>query len=352
MNLDQYTEFARFDPQDMLGFIDRLPDQLQSAWELGQSQPLPDWQGIRHVVVAGMGGSAIGADLLSAYLEPLGRLPLILHRDYGLPGWASGPDTLVIASSQSGNTEETLTSFRAAQERGCRILAVTTGGELGRLANEAGGPIWLFTHAGQPRSAVGFSFGLLLAALARLGLAPDPSNELRGAVEAMRRQQEVLHADVPIAQNPAKRLAGQLIGRLIVVLGAGVLAPVARRWKGQMSENAKAWAQFEYIPEADHNTLAGTQHPEDLLGRTIAIFLKASSNYPRDLVRLDLTRQAFMLEGINTDAIDAHGDTPLAQLWTALHFGDYVSFYLAMAYEVNPTPIAALDEFKKKMSET
>jgi glucose/mannose-6-phosphate isomerase len=351
MNLDDLSSFKRLDPQDMLGEIDGLPAQLRTAWELGQTLDLGRLAkaGFQRIIISGMGGSAIGADLLAAYVAPACKLPVFVSRDYGLPAWAQGPETLLIASSHSGNTEETLEAFDAGLEAKCSILAVCTGGELERRAAQAGVPIWKFQHAGQPRAAVGFSFGLLLAAFARLGLIPDQAEAVAGAVAAMQAQQSGLRAEVPAAQNPAKRMAGQLMGRWVNVYGAGMLAPVARRWKGQVNELAKAGAGFEYLPEADHNALAGLVNPAEVLARTTTIFLRSSSDHPRNALRLELTRQGFLLEGLNTDFFDAPGGTPLAQLWTTLHFGDYSAYYLAMAYGVDPTPVEALQEFKAAM---
>jgi glucose/mannose-6-phosphate isomerase len=349
MNLDDYSLFKQIDAQNMLAHIDGLPEQLHTAWELGQRQSLPDYTGIRQILLAGMGGSAIGADLVSAYSAPLCRVPLFVHRDYGLPAWAKGPETLVIASSHSGNTEETQSAFRQALQNGCRLLAIATGGELAQAASAAGIPLWTFTHHGQPRSAVGYSFGLLLAALTRLQLLPDPSEEIASTIQAMQSGQVALRASVPVTSNPAKRMAGQLVGRWVTVIGAGILAPVARRWKGQISEVAKAWAQFEFLPEADHNTLAGILNPEDLLAHNMALFLRCPSDHPRNRLRLELTRKAFTQEGLNTDFIDAQGNTPLAHLWTCLHLGDYVAYYLAMAYGIDPTPVAAIENFKIEM---
>jgi glucose/mannose-6-phosphate isomerase len=349
MNLDDSPSFAGLDPQKMLAHIDGLPAQLQSAWDLGMKLDLPQMSAVRQVVVAGLGGSAIGADLLAAYATPLARVPLFVHRDYDLPAWAAGPETLVVASSHSGNTEETLTSFTSALANHCQCLAVATGGELAQAAGRAGVPLWRFEHSGQPRAAVGFSFGLLLALLARLDLLRDPSAGLVTAVQAMKSQQTSLVAEIPAARNPAKRMAGQLVGRYTAVFGSGLLAPVARRWKGQVDEIAKAWAQFEYLPEADHNTLAGTQYPEALLPNLIALFLRCPSDHVRNRLRIDKTAKVFMLQGINTDFIDARGEGPLAHMWTTLHLGDYIAYYLAMAYGVDPTPVTALVTLKEEL---
>ncbi|HEX7621428.1 MAG TPA: bifunctional phosphoglucose/phosphomannose isomerase [Anaerolineales bacterium] len=349
MNLDDLDFIHQHDPQNMLREIDNLPAQLEKAWELGQTQPLPDSTGLRQVIIPGMGGSAIGADLLAALIAPSCPIPVIVQRDYGLPAWAHGPETLVIASSHSGNTEETLEAFNAALQNKCRLMTVATGGKLAERAIQANIPLWKFEHKGQPRAAVGFSFGLLLAVFSRLGLIPDPANELEKTVAAMKKQQETLRADIPVTHNPAKRLAGQLVGRWVNVYASGCLVPVARRWKTQINEIAKAGAGFESLPEADHNALAGLLNPADILSRTVTLFLHAPSDHPRNHLRLDLTRHGFVIEGLNTDVYEAMGESSLAQIWTALHFGDYTSYYLAMAYSSDPTPVEALENFKAAM---
>jgi len=351
MNLDDTDAFARLVPSNMLAEIDALPEQLGKAWELGCRHDLPQWTDIQNIAICGLGGSAIGADLLAAYALGRCRVPVHVHRDYDLPAWAGGPRTVVIASSHSGNTEETLSSLAAAQSRGCRCLVITTGGKLAQSAAQGGSHVWRFEHRGQPRAAVGYSFGLLLAALVRLGLLPDASAELDSALRAMQAQQESLRASVPAVKNQSKRIAGQLVGRWAVVIGSGLLAPVARRWKGQINELAKAVAQFDVLPEADHNTLAGVLNPEAALSQSMILFLRSSFEHPRNQLRSDLTRQTMMIEGLNTDFIDARGETPLAQQWTCLHYGDYVAYYLAMAYGVDPTPVEAIQGFKQALQE-
>lgn len=352
MNLDDLERFKQLDTLNMLGEIDNLPDQLAFAYQLGMKHDLPDWKNFRQVVIAGMGGSAIGADLLASYCASLAPLPVSVHRDYSLPLFARGQETLVICSSHSGNTEETLDAFESARKAECRIVVVCTGGELAKRAKENNIPIWTFDHAGQPRAAVGFSFGLLLAMFQRFGFVPDQSKEMEDAVASMKRSQPHLKADVPAVKNPAKRYAGQLMGRWVTFMGSGLLSVVARRWKGQINEVAKAGANFEFLPEADHNTLAGTMNPQETLNaHTMTLFLRAPSDHPRNRLRSDLTRKAFMLEGMNTDYIDARGETPLAHMWTSILFGDYMAYYLAMGYGVDPTPIQALVEFKEAMKE-
>ena len=349
MEINNLERMKQLDSQDMIGLINGLPDQLAAAWELGQKLPLPAFEGIQKVVVVGLGGSAIGGDLLAAYAEPMLSVPLIVQRSYSLPAWAAGENTLVICSSHSGNTEETLAGFEQAKQRGCKILAITTGGKLAELASESGESTWRFDFDSQPRAAVGYSFGLLLAAVSRIGLIPDQSSAIVDTVKAMKAQQIDLLPEVYVPINLAKRLAGQFIGRWATIWASGLLEPVARRWKTQINENANAQASFELLPEANHNTLQGIEQPENQFGASMHLFLMAGHDHPRNLLRGKLTKKTFMLEGQNTDLYKASGDSRLANIWTALHFGDYLSYYLAISYSIDPTPVKMLVDFKNQM---
>jgi glucose/mannose-6-phosphate isomerase len=349
MNLDDTKRFKELDSQDMIAAINELPDQLKQAWELGQQLDLPAYESIRQIVISGMGGSAIGGDLLANYGEPMLEVPVYVHRDYDLPAWAKGPETLVICSSHSGNTEETLSAFEMAEKNGCQILAVTTNGELAKRAKAGGAGLWIFEHKGQPRAAVGFSFGLLLAAVCRLGFLPDQSAEVAEAVAAMKAQQKNFLPDVPATSNPSKRMGGQFMGRWITVFGAGFLGVVARRWKTQLNEVAKSVATFEILPEADHNTLQGVMAPDEEFGASMVIFLESDHLHRRNQQRTEFTRMGIMLQGQNTDTIKASGTGRLAHMWTILHYGDYASYYLAMAYGVDPSPVPMIAELKERL---
>ena len=353
INLDDHTSFQTLDSQGMLEKIDQLPFQLRKAWNLGQAQPLPDLRGVRNIVIAGMGGSALSAELALAFMTPWCAIPVLMLRDYDLPAWANGPGTLMIGCSHSGNTEETLSAFSQAHDRSCRLLAITTGGALAYASRSAGCEPWIYTAAGQSHTSAGWMFGMLLAAFSRQGLLRLTPDELEDHISrteaALLAQQEILKATVPVGRNPAKRLAGQLYGRTITVMASGYLAPVARRWKGQLNEVAKAWSQFEALPEADHNTLAGLVNPAETLSRVFVIFLRSPSDHPRNRMRSDLTRETFMLEGLTTDWVDARGDGPLAHIWTAMNMGDYAAYYLAMMYGVDPTPATAIQELKTRL---
>ena len=349
MNLDDLTTFEALDSAHLLPQIDALPAQLLQGWRLGQEYGLPGEQSFRQVIVAGMGASATAGDLLAAYMASSGLAPIWVHRDYELPAWASGPHTLVVACSASGDTEETVRTFELALQRRCSCLALTAGGELAQIAARAGGVLWNIPPTTHPNLSVSLSFGLLAALFARLHLL-DLSAEKLGSVEtALLRQQQAIQAQTSAALNPAKRMAGQFIERQVVLFASGFLSPVARHWKNQINGIAKAWAQVEIIPEANHNTIAGAVNPEAFFSRTLMLFLRAADEQPQNLRRLDLTRQAMMLEGVNTDFFNAQGENPLEQVWTSLHFGDYLAYYLAMAYGVDPGPSAWIQGFKEEI---
>jgi len=351
MDLNDYQNFAQLDTEHMLAYIDELPIQLEAAYKLGMSLALPAVQPVERIVAAGMGGSAIGADLVAAYLADQLSVPFLVHRDYNLPAWAAGSQTFVVVSSHSGNTEEALSAFETARVRGCQLLAICTGGKLEAECRVAGIPVWKFDHTGQPRAAVGYSFGLLLALLTKLQLVEDQTNEVIHACEVMTSLQARIKAEVPVLKNAAKRQAGQFVNRHVTIFASGFLSPVARRWKTQFNEVAKAFAAFEVLPEADHNTLAGIYNPAQQVCQEYAMFLAASLEHPRNFERVEKTRQLLMLEGIGTDTFNAKGENRLAQMWSSLLFGDYVAYYLAMLYDADPTRIPPITLLKEELSQ-
>ncbi len=353
MNLDDLASYTQFDPADMLQEITALPDQLESGWQnashqILQFQPFPD---IRQVLITGMGGSAIAGDLVTAYVQPFCKVPVQVLREYDLPGWVDARHTLVIASSHSGSTEETLSVVSQVRKKGAPFIGVTTGGQLQKICVDSGAPVLTFVHKGQPRAAVGFSFANVLAILAHHHLIPDPAKDIQSAVDAMRAQQAFLAPSVSVHQNPAKRLAGQMVGRSVTILGSGYLAPLSRRWKGQFNELAKIWAAYDVLPEACHNTIAGSQFPDASISSTFVLFLNSKLDHPRNQKRSQLIQKHLMVQGFVTDALSIRGETPIEVIWNGLSFGDYASYYLALSYEVDPTPIEAIQGFKKELGE-
>ncbi len=336
MLLDDHISFSALDPQNLIDEIDALPDQLAEGWELGSQQSLPKIDGVQQILIAATGASASAAALLEAYLASTSSVPIHLVHGYDLPAFAHDAKTLVVAISHSGNDEETLAAFDAAYAAQCSLLAIGTGGELAEKAAQANAPHWAYVHEGQPYLAVGYIFGFLLGLFARLNVIPSAEADVLETVTRLKSVQGALRPTVEAVKNPAKRTAGQAAGRFIVVYGADILIPVAQRWAAQINLLAKSGASFAAIPEADHNRLVGTANPEKVMLHTHHIFLRAKANHPRNSERLERTRKTFMLEALSTDTADARGNSPLSQMWTMLLFGEYVAYYLAMIYGVNP----------------
>lgn len=338
------------DPDDMLGHISRLPKQCRDAWESIQKVSLPDvCRQAKNIIVLGLGGSAIGGDLVRTLVQYECALPMIIHRDYQLPAFV-GPETLAIASSHSGDTEETLTTAAAALRAGAQVVAVTTGGELARWAEQNSLPLILFTYPSQPRAALGHSMILTLGILCRAGVVSGKERDLQEALAVMESWQAEIRPEVPVARNPAKQMAQWLSEGLPVVYGAGYLSEVARRWKGQFNENAKSWAFFEQMPELNHNAVAGYKFPEAVRERIRVVILGSSLDHPSNQKRFLVTQEILDNTKIAWRRVDARGRSPLAQMLSAVHFGDYVSYYLAMLYRTDPTPIDLIAYLKRRLA--
>ena len=340
------------DPEGMLRHIAGLPDQCEAAWRDAQAIELPEsFREARQVVIAGMGGSAIGGALFQSLAAPQMRIPVHVVRDYTLPAFAEGHATLVIASSYSGDTEETLAAFQEARTRRCQLMAIAVGGRLEAMARQFGAAFMRVAYESMPRAALGYSFVPLAAFASRLGWLDDPSAHLREATAVMREWNAELVPESPVVKNLAKRMAGQMVGRFVIVYGAGLFAEVARRWKGQVNENGKQFAAFEALPEADHNAILGSSYPEGMANRLKVIFLTGASDHPRNRARVEISRQVLMVQGCDTDVLAARGESLLAQMLSLIQLGDWISGYLGIANGVDPSDTELLLEFKRRMAE-
>jgi glucose/mannose-6-phosphate isomerase len=352
MSLDELTRFDDLDPGDMLGRIREFPQTCRDAWTLAQGLELPAaYRAVRHVVILGMGGSAIGGDLLRGLVSEECTAPITVVRGYALPASVRGPDYLVIGCSYSGNTEETLAAFQGALGRDVLSAVITTGGKLAALAQEKGIPWVGFDYQAQPRAALGYSFVLLLGLFSRLGLLRDYAADLEEAIGTMEAWQAEIEPDVPAARNVAKSLASRLFDRLPVVYGAGLLAAAANRWKTQFNENSKHWAFFEELPELNHNAVVGLSIPRAVRDRVVVLMLRSSYDHQRVQVRWDVTEELLQREGVETETAYGRGESGLAHMLSLIHLGDWVSFYLAMLNEVDPTPVETINFLKQRLAD-
>ena len=349
-DLDDPQLYRQCDPTGLGERIASLPSQCRDAWVKALAFPLPeDYRRVERVLVLGMGGSAIGGDLLSGLQAFQGGLPVQVHRDYGLSGPADD-GTLVVASSYSGNTEETLHAFDKAWRPGVKAVACTTGGSLASLCRMKGIPLFPIEFEGESRSAVGYGLFGLLGFLQRLGLASDRSQAVAEAIAQMEALSKEIGSEAPTSRNPAKQMAAAAHGKIVVVYGAQHLSAAARRWKTQIAENAKTWAFFELLPELNHNSIEGVQFPLETAKNLFIVILRSELYNPRVTLRCDLTGEILAEAGIQHASVEARGDGPLAQIMTAVLFGDYVSYYLAVKNGIDPSVTPNLSNLKQRLA--
>ncbi|ARA92619.1 MAG: bifunctional phosphoglucose/phosphomannose isomerase [Bacteroidetes bacterium] len=344
MTLD---DIQPLDTGRMYDLIRQFPDQLRDGRSRAQDVPLPAaLDDLDHIVVAGMGGSAIGGDLVRTLVQPTAPVPMTVVRDYTLPAYV-GPGTLLVASSFSGNTEETLTVLDEAARRRARILCVTSGGQMLEIARNEGYPVVQIPGGMPPRAALGYSFAAVMTLAERLGLAPADAAAWDEAM-ALLEAQTAACADP--AGNEALDLARTLHGKLPVVYsGPGLMEAVNLRWRGQFQENSKVYATGNLFPEMNHNEIMGWQYPGAVHALLAVVVLRDRGDHPRIRRRLDVTGRLLGDRAASWTEVESRGTAPLARLLSLVNLGDWVSFYLALLQAVDPTPIPLIDALKEAM---
>ncbi|MBI2832214.1 MAG: bifunctional phosphoglucose/phosphomannose isomerase [Chloroflexi bacterium] len=349
--LDNPSLLKQLDSEDMLSHLHRMPELCQRAWQMAMELELsPGYSGINEVVILGMGGSAIGGDLVSRLVETEAKLPVIVHRSYDLPAFVDGR-TLVIASSYSGMTEETLSAFEQSLKTKSKKLAITTGGKLKALADEKGIPVFNFDYRCPPRASLPFSLLPILCFMQKLGFVSDKSPDVAEMVEILNKISGKINEKVPLSQNPAKQLAQKLHGHLAVIYGAGITSEVAHRWKTQLNENSKAWAFHEVFSELNHNAVVGYQFPVELLKQVMVVLLRSPLLSQRLRLRYEVTCQLLDRAGVVYQVVDGEGDSPLAQMMSLVLTGDYASYYLALLNNIDPSPVKNIDFLKERLAD-
>jgi glucose/mannose-6-phosphate isomerase len=347
LTLDR-AAIAKVDISDQLGDVLALPDHLRDALWKAESANLGSWDTPGGLVVAGMGGSAIGGALARAALGDHASRPIMLARAYGLPPWTT-PDTTVLCASYSGTTEETLACYEAAGALGARRVVVTTGGELADLARRDGVPVMPAAGGLQPRAAVAYMTVAALTVAAACGAGPGLASELDVAADHLEGLVAEWGPDAP-EDSLAKSLARGLLGSVPVIAGAGLTVPLAYRWKAQLNENAKVPAFSHELPELDHNEIVGWESaPEH--GRFAAVFLDDCDCHPRVQSRIAFTEQLIAPRATATFRVTSRGETAVERVFSLVLLGDLVSLYLAALRGVDPGPVTVIDRIKALLAD-
>jgi len=342
-------EIRALDPAGMYGLLRNFPAQIREAVKIGNAARLPlSAGGIRNIVLSGLGGSAIGGDLLRTYLADDLKVPFVVNRMYTLPAFV-GPGTLVIISSYSGNTEETNAAHREALKRKAKILCITSGGRTAKLAGK--GPVIHVPGGLPPRAALGYSFFPLLISLAKAGFITDRGRAIRETIGLLEERARV-YAEPDAANNPALHLAGQLRGRIgVIYSGAERFDSVNTRWRGQIAENGKALAFGHVIPEMNHNELVGWKALREPMREMQVFILRDKDDHRRVRIRMDITKQVLGEYTPRVTEVWSEGSSLLARMFSLVYLGDWMSFYLAMLHGIDPTPVAVIDRLKKELAD-
>ncbi len=355
IDLDSQTELEKYDKGKIATSIRLLPDQMEQAWEEVKNLELPkSCYMVRNVVIAGMGGSALGGRVVDSFMDDRGRLPIEIINSYNLPGYVN-EKTLVLVSSYSGNTEETLSMAQEAVDKKAQIIGVSTGGKLAKYLTKEKQTLYkinpIANPSGQPRMGLGYSIATTIAVLYKCKFIKISDEEFYKLVVAARGFVKEFDLDVKNDENLAKNVSKKLYNKAIVIITSSHLRGVTHAFKNQLNENSKAFSTLFELPELNHHILEGLKYPKK--SREILHFLLFDSDlyHKRIIKRLKLTADVIEKNGHEHSIYKARSETKLSQIIEVLIFGSFVSLYLAANYGVNAQEIPWVDYFKKRLAE-
>lgn len=327
----------------MFDLIYRLPEELEDAFAIARAVTLKPTKQIKTVIVAGMGGSGIGGDILQALL--FDRMPVIVVKDYVGPGYIN-KNTLVFVVSYSGDTEETLSFYEKAKTLGVRIICLSSNGELAKCAIRDGFPLIKLPSGYPPRAAIAYLFLPMLVILNRLGITRDPSHDIKETIALLKEKRDEYN-------KRAGTLTTELVNKIPIIYSTvRLLDPVAYRWRCQFNENAKVLAHTHSFPELDHNEIMGMGWPAALAELVYLLILHDPvATFPKNRKRVQLTLE--ILQGCysKTEEFTPDGKSRLARIFSAILFGDLLSYHLAVARGIDPLPVDRIEILKKRLQE-
>ena len=353
-SLDNRDLISKLDKSNMLKLISQLPNQCKEAYSIGKNSEISKpGEEIQNIVFAGLGGSAIGADIIKVFLQSELKVPVVVCRNYTLPNFV-GKKTLLFCSSYSGNTEETLSTFESGLKRGANIITMGSGGKLKELSVKNGFKHITIPSGYPPRTATGYMSITVLALLTKLGLIKDKEKEVEDLHSALSdlRDKEI-GVDISSDKNIAKKLAASIFGRYCVVYGTSdSTEAVSVRWRGQLAENSKTLASSHVLPEMNHNEIVGWEFPKEVLKNIKVIMLRDKSDHKRTQMRIDISKTIIKESGAEIFEVGREEAGLLARTFSLIYIGDFVSFYLAILNNIDPTPVKRVDYLKAQLAKS
>ena len=344
MNLTSLTA------EKMMGFLYELPEQFARSLEMTFDFAGQYRKPFQNMVISGLGGSAIGGDIVRTLAASRADLPIVVNRNYDLPAFVN-QNTLFAAVSYSGNTEETLSAYQQAREKGASIICLTSGGKLAQWAANDGYSVIKVPGDLVPRAATGYLFAPLALFLEEIGILHNLRPQIEETIAVLRQQRQQLDPQVSQPNNPARQLAEHLRGAIPIIWGStGLTEAVALRWKAQINENAKSPAYYNLFPELNHNEIVGFEVPKELLSHLAVVILRDQGDSPQIQKRMAITRQIIEKQVQEVLEVSSQGQSFLARFYSLVYLGDYTSVYLAHEYGINPTPVQVIDYLKAELA--
>lgn len=346
------SEIDIHDSAKMFDVIADFPGQLKQAFEIGSGITIDlDTSGINNIIITGLGGSAIGGDLLRSYLQYEIKLPVQVNRNYYIPAYAD-EHTLVVCSSYSGDTEETLSAYNEAKNKGCKIVCISAGGKMTVMAENDGNYVVKVPRGYQPRCALAFSFITMLMLFVKLKLIAERDHDILRLIDLMN-ERSMVYSAFSNNTNPAVNIAEHLHGRIPVIYSSNDLLDIVNlRWRGQFAENSKTLAFGNYFPELNHNEIVGWQENSEFLRNFAVIYLLDREDNPRIVKRQKITKEIIEpYRGIDIE-IESEGNSKLERIFDLVYLGDWISFYLAVINKTDPSPIEKINLLKNKLMES
>ena len=351
--LDDLAQISKLDRGNILGSIERLPEQIEQAWREIHEVSLPDnYSKAKNIVVAGMGGSALGGRIVH-YLEFRNlRAPVEVVTNYHLPNYVN-EDTLVILSSYSGNTEETLSCCMDAINRKAKIVGLATGGKLLEILEKDNLPFWKINPtnnpSNQPRMGLGYSIASIFGILSRLKFIDISAEDIKNCVEVTEKFVHEFGVRSHSGSNHAKKIAEKLATKIPVLITSEHLVGSAHAFKNQLNENAKSFSMHFEISELNHHLMEGLKYPAKAKELLHFLFIESANYYERIEKRYPITQDVVKQNGFAYDIYKTSSEKRIEEVFEILVLGSYISFYIAMLHGINPAPIPWVDYFKKKM---
>lgn len=346
--LDMLEKIQEIDRSGMLGDLAKTPNYCQDAINRTKQVNVSESVNPKNIVIVGMGGSAIGGEILRDWLRDRLSISIEVCRDYTLPAYVN-KDTLVFANSYSGNTEETLTAFLTAIQRKCNVLSITSGGHLEKFCKKLHLPHVIIPAGLQPRVAIPYMFFPLPVLMEKLGLLQNVKKELNESIQVIERVCKANAPDVPITKNKAKQIAIGLLELIPVIYGFRQYCSVAHRLKAQFNENSKVPSKSNVFPELNHNETMGYEAPERIT-KTQSVLLLRDPKEPSEIRnRIETTTALVFKRAKNLQEIWADGEGKLAKMFSILCTGDFASVYLAILQNKDPTPVNIINKLKSEL---